>query len=107
MVVNSYLEELEQNQRLVVQLPYIHNLTHMDNIDKYTGLLNETNIAIELGGSAVIYRSILGTGDTVTSKQWCQLSHHTHTVGYFLTRYFLLPMDGNLWGLSMLYPFKC
>ena len=83
---------------------YLHDLRLIVEHTHHTRLLDETNTATVLGGSVVTSQGALGTSDVTIMA-----SHFSpHSVGHFLRRNSLLPMDANPWILSMLFlPVKC
>ena len=60
--------------------------------------LDETNTTTECDGSAITSRDTLGTSDVTTMAPFFS----PHSVGHFLRRNFLLLLDANWWGSSML-----
>ena len=64
----------------------------------HTHTLDKTNTATELEGSVDPSEGTLGTSIVTTMA----LPFSSHSVGHFLRRNFILPMDANLWGLSVL-----
>ena len=76
---------------------------HTDESTRHdTGLL-EINTPTELGGSAVTsWRTLSNSHATTMAPPFSPYS-----AGNFLRSNLLLPMDANLWGLSVLLSFKC